>query len=530
MSTVSEAATPPRQLPFSSFQVRFEFACWVLALLACVAPLWVSQALPMVDLPQHLHLISALHRLDDPSTLYPSLFEARPGFTPYVGYYYAVSALNWLLPLLTANRMFLTAVLAGIPLASAFLLRSLGRETWPALLTVPFCYGDNFAWGFINYLAAVPLALLTAGLFIRSITFPARKVWAGALAVSLLLVLAFHVQLFLWLAGALPVLLLLTRPGEGYRHWSARKWALSGVIPGVALSLFWVYGRLSKPPDIAYGQPWKAWGPMFSVENVSYKDLETNKVELFSSLGNMLRNGQDADIVKIALMLVVLSVAVAFSTRDKGAERWYESIRLPVLLAYTLALFFLLPFDIRGFVYSMNTRYASLCAILFACVPSWPFRFQRFFVGAATLIAVVFCWRLTAAFRVFDTEHEPLRQMALQVPPKQRVMGLGFQVQSEAFRHPLYLHAASELALASGGVSHFSFASTPHSPLMFKAIPPPTYASEWNPSTFNWAAHGFYYDAFLLRGVSPQQLPELLRPDLVVTFADQGWFLIEKRQ
>src|SRR5688572_26505897 len=72
---------------------------YLAALLAGVAPLWAGGwrdgALPMVDLPQHLHLISVLHRLDDPSTLYPQVFAERGTLTPYLGYYYAVSALGW---------------------------------------------------------------------------------------------------------------------------------------------------------------------------------------------------------------------------------------------------------------------------------------------------------------------------------------------------------------------------------------------------------------------------------------------------
>ncbi|MGQ0504823.1 MAG: hypothetical protein ACT4TC_05845, partial [Myxococcaceae bacterium] len=48
-----------------------------LALVAAVLPLWVTQSLPFVDLPQHLHLISVLHRIDDPTTLYPQVFALR---------------------------------------------------------------------------------------------------------------------------------------------------------------------------------------------------------------------------------------------------------------------------------------------------------------------------------------------------------------------------------------------------------------------------------------------------------------------
>ena len=114
----------------------------------------------MVDLPQHLHLISVLHRLDDPTTLYPQVFAARAELTPYLGYYYPVSLLSWIVPLELANRLFLSAMVLGLPLATAFLLRSLGRPRWPAVLTTPFAYGDSFGWGFVNSSASFVLALL----------------------------------------------------------------------------------------------------------------------------------------------------------------------------------------------------------------------------------------------------------------------------------------------------------------------------------------------------------------------------------
>src|SRR5438445_13844906 len=96
---------------------RWDRAIYAAALLVAVVPLWVTRHLPMVDLPQHLHLISVLHRLDDASTLYPRLFEARGELNPYLGYYHAVSWLNWLLPLEAANKVFLTAYVAGLPLS-----------------------------------------------------------------------------------------------------------------------------------------------------------------------------------------------------------------------------------------------------------------------------------------------------------------------------------------------------------------------------------------------------------------------------
>src|SRR5215470_11452772 len=123
----------------------------------------------MVDLPQHLHLISVLHRIDDPTTIYPKLFAVRTELTPYLGYYYAVSFLNWFLPLEIANKAFLSAYVLGMPLSLAFLLRSLRRPAWPSLLSLPFAYGDSFAWGFINYCSALPISFLACGFMVRAI-------------------------------------------------------------------------------------------------------------------------------------------------------------------------------------------------------------------------------------------------------------------------------------------------------------------------------------------------------------------------
>ena len=159
---------------------------YALALTLGALPLWAGRHLPLVDLPQHLHLISVLHRLTDPTTLYPRLFAARNVLTPYLGYYYAVAGLSWLLPLELANRVFLTAYVVLLPLSLGFLLRSLGRPRWPSLLALPFAYGDSLAWGFINYCVSLPLALVSLGLFVRALSdLPGRRRWSGWLALAL---------------------------------------------------------------------------------------------------------------------------------------------------------------------------------------------------------------------------------------------------------------------------------------------------------------------------------------------------------
>ncbi len=495
-----------------------------MGLLAAVAPLWAGRYLPLVDLPQHLHLISVLHRLEDPTTLYPSVFAARGELTPYLGYYHLVSLLHWLLPLDAANRVFFTAWVAGLPLALAFFLSSLRRPTWPALLAVPFAYGDSFAWGFVNFSSSIPLTFLTLGLFVRAVTdVPRRRKWAALLAVSLCAVLLFHVQAFVFLGVGLPLLLLTTlapedrlprREGDGWldARLRPRLWALGGVVPGVGLFVLWFGGRLGAPAEVAPGEPWKAWGPMFSEQNLSWKTPAQNLRELPQVLANMLPGGQDRwALYAVAAVAAAALLAWAFARltgrAPPSSEGPVERLRVVALAALALALFFLLPFDIRGYIYYLNTRYAHLAApLLVAALPILPRRWRTGFTFAAAACALVLAVPLVQAFRAFGAEMAEVVRVADHAGDKPRVMGLVYDPRSRVVNHPVFLHAAAQVARERGGLANFSFALTPHSPLRYQGAPPPTFPSEWRPQELSWERHAQAYDHLLVRGRHPAQL------------------------
>jgi hypothetical protein len=479
---------------------------WIVACCCGVAPLFASQMLPLVDLPQHLHLISVLHRLDDASTLFPEVFERRVQLTPYLGYYYLVSWLSWLLPLETANRLFLAAYVVGLPLSLAFLLQSLKRPTWPALLSLPFAYGDSFGWGFLNYCTALPLAFLTCGFFVRAIEdAPRRRTWAGALGAALVAVLLFHVQVFAWLGVALPFLLLTTPAPEGPKVLQARLPALLGVVPGVALFIAWIGLRVGEPSEIAPGQPWKSWGPMLSEENLAWKTFEQNRDEFLPTLGNLLRDGSDALAPKVALGLAALAVVLSFvfgrDPKEGPVARW----RIVGLAGLGVLLYFALPFDIRGYMYYLNTRYAHLAAaLLVVCVPPMKAERTAQLVWLGVAVAALTAWPLWRGFSAFDGESRPLVELAADGADKARVMGIIADPGSRVMTHPVYLHASTVVARERGGLTNFSFALTPHSPLKYRGEPPPTFPSEWDPRP--WAQYAHAYDHFVVRGVHPSQL------------------------
>jgi hypothetical protein len=511
---------------------------WALALVVAVIPLWSSRALPLVDLPQHLHLISVLERLDDASTLYPEVFARRPELTPYLGYYYTVRTLAWLMPLEQANRVFLSAYVMGVALALRFLLRSLGRPSYPALLALPFAYGDSFFWGFINYCAAQPLALLTCGLFVRAISDATRRRrWAGLLAVSLSLVLLFHVQVFAYLSLALPFLLLTTPAPEG-KSLRARVPALLGVVPGVLLFVTWIGLRLGQPQEIAPGQPWRSWGPMLSAQNLAFKSFEHNLSDLvafnelsFPVLGGALHDGSDQYAVRLSFLFALALAVIALVQRAPQVEGRVARYRMLGLFAIAIGLYFALPFDIRGYMYYLNTRYAHLSAMLLVGAlpplkPSW----SRWAAGAGVLCACVLMVPLRSGFIAFDREAAPLATLASAAAPKARVMGLIYRNGSSVVRYPVHLHAACEVARASGGLTNFSFALTPHSPLMYRGTPPPTFPSEWRPDEMHWESQGSYYDHFVVRGRHPRDVfGPRLDHELYLAAEEADFYLVRRR-
>jgi hypothetical protein len=513
-------------------------AAYALGLVLAAAPLWVGRHLPMVDLPQHLYLISVLHRLDDPTTLYPQVFAIRGQLTPYLGYYYLVSALNWLFPLTVANKLFLTAYVVGLPLSLAFLLRSLGRPRWPSLLAVPFAYGDSFGWGFVNYLSAIPLAFLCCAFLVRTLSDSQRRGWAIGLCLSLTAVLLFHVQVFAFLGIALPALLLMTSvPDDKTRKGTLLKprvLAILAVVPAALLFLVWVGLRLGEPATVEYGAPWKAWGPLLSAQNLSYKSFAQNWDDLFQVLANILRDQSDryalyaVGAICIACVVIAALQGASKSPRREGSvERW----RMVVLAVVALAMYIALPFDVRGYMYYLNTRFAHLAAPLaVGALPILASRFRGYFLGAAALTTLVLAIPLVRGFSAFDDEALSLDRLAPLAGSRPMVMGLIFDTSSRAVRHPVFLHSAAVIARERGGVPNFTFALTPHSPLKYRGSPPPTFPSEWRPDQFNYQREGLAYQDFLFRGVTPSQVfGARLGKELSIAGQMGGFWLVSRR-
>jgi hypothetical protein len=197
----------------------------------------------------------------------------------------------------------------------------------------------------------------------------------------------------------------------------------------------------------------------------------------------------------------VLALATGRDTKEGLVARW----RIVGLAALGVTLYFALPFDIRGYMYYLNTRYAHLAAALIVvCMPPLKKEWTERMVWAGVVVGALTAWPLWRAFKDFDAESAALAELARDAGDKPRVMGLVFAPGSRVVTHPVYLHASTVIARERGGLTNFSFALTPHSPLKYRGAPPPTFPSEWDPRP--WAQYASSYDHFVVRGVHPAQL------------------------
>jgi hypothetical protein len=192
-------------------------------------------------------------------------------------------------------------------------------------------------------------------------------------------------------------------------------------------------------------------------------------------------------------------------------------------------LYFALPFDIRGYMYYLNTRFAHLAAALIVvCVPPLKKEWADRAVWVGVAVAALTAWPLYRGFQAFDAESRALTELSGDAADKPRVMGLIFNPGSRTMTHPVYLHSSTVVARERGGLTNFSFALTPHSPLKYRSEPPPTFPSEWDPRP--WAQFAGSYDHFIVRGVHPSQLfGARLDSEFFIAGTRGDFFLVRRR-
>ena len=467
----------------------------VFALVATYAalPMWVVQHPAIQDLPQHMAAIRVLANYGDPDLAFAQYFTIDLTRTQYLAYYLAAIVLSWPFGVLVANKLLVTAAIVGTPYAMRSLLRAVGADERLALFVVPLTWNAHLILGFVNFVAAIPLALAGLALAVR---LRARWTRRRAILLGVVALVCFYTHVvpfaFLGLGAALVAI------GGGPKETLAR-WA--PLAPSGVAALLWTQLSPAGESTLSAASGGGARG------SAAFVPAMQALHEIPGWLTDVL-HGEADDHLLVAFAVVLLLAAVSGAggapapPLDPPVAR---SARLRIALLSPLAalLYFVTPAS-YDWIWPINARF-PLLAILFG-ITALPR--QRGLLGAITLaaaltIAVSSSAEVQRAFAGFEDEVGPIEEAIEAMPKGARVAGLVFDRGSRHVKFSPFIHSVAWIQAENGGAVMFTFADFPQSPFTFREERRPPRVGprwEWMPERVDPARDLAWYDYVLVRG------------------------------
>jgi hypothetical protein len=431
--------------------------------------LWFRD-LPLVDLPQHAAQLAVWLRLNEPGSPEARHFALNLR-TPYLlAYPIARAVAPWCGAVVALKLVVWLAVVANM-LALRVLARRLGHDPWIALLGFVCSLGLCFYWGFISFMAAVPLVVISLKL---AVDHAERPTWRSGISLALtvsLTLLAHGVAFGMLLAVIVP--LLVTGKGSFIARLSPL--SLAALVLGA-----WI---LPGPASVRIG------GDYWQLSWVRLYDFPSLLVGIGSK-----------DHAAVAFGCVLL-LAVFFTLGFRPVPHW---LRVAPLVGLLLGYAFF-PVLFRG-IALLHTRLPSLLLplLLLALCPPPPRSERsrrRLHTCLVALVAVWFLW-FGVRLRAFRAESDSYHALTRRLPAGLSMRPLIFDRESKIFPGvPAFLHYSAYYYVEKGGWQGYSFAMYPISVVRYRAhvTAGMQNAAEWRPDTFNSAREVPAYQYFLVR-------------------------------
>jgi len=349
-------------------------------LLLAAAPFWLTRILPMQDYPHFLVFARAYGDCVDPRSPFAGTYTRGFALSPLLLPILLTRAFGAVAGLENGGRMVWTLYAVGLPLASLYLLRVLGRDRWAVLLVFPILLSYWVVGGFFAFATSAPLLVLGLALSVRWLTAPSWR-YGAALAVVLSALHLWHALAFAQLLLDFGVLWLLVRCDS----LKARVLALAPLVPGLGLFAAWMLATVHGRSPATRPAAW----PPFS----------DNAVHFFDYIGPILPDVIGAVVV---LAVVVAAGALARSRRVVGRRPFRLDNPFAVLALLALVSYLVLPGTCLS-VEGINNRQPWIAALLFVfgwTLPARPAARAALLalVGGAGALALVHLGGRFAAF------------------------------------------------------------------------------------------------------------------------------------
>lgn len=493
---------------------------------------WLSARPPLQDLPQHLAAVRVLFDRAHPGFRFEELFEVDWWRSQYLGTYVLLGAAFRVLraivdePLLPAARVVLALLALAWPLSAELVYRQLGRRAGLGAFALVFFFNVHLILGFLNFVLGIVACLLALACLAKARAaarsgLPARLALLGW-AASAFACFYLHVVPFALLAGtllwtfaieAVPALWQRAR-GRARRARVAFAGPYIAFTPALAAASAWSF----TPAGVSTREAARGAGAR---GRAVYPSFEANRAELERWLMDAFASPWDTRWAQIALavlgswLLIEVGVRAWARWRERGAASTPEhesaaprgphaldSLADPALdrtllwalrafVPASLIFYFVLP-SAYDWIWPINARFPLLGAL---ALPLWlPAPRTRAPIGLRAARATALCALLgcatgealvaRGAFAGFERELRGLDDVLAAIPEGQRTVTLVFDRYSRHVGFAPFLHVGAYYQAERGGLSVFSFADFPQSPIRFRddtrppRVPP---RWEWTP-------------------------------------------------
>lgn len=478
-------------------------------------PIWQFRYLPVLDLPVHLQMASAIHNLHDPSFAFDRYFEMREGLLPYWTTYGVVNLLAYLMPIDAALKALLSLIALGIVGAVLLCLRAFGRSRFLVFFSLPLIYDVNATYGYFAFRLSVVLCLICLALLRLNLTRPRlwRELLLAAAAVATYFTHAHGFALLTFLG-----LWVLALGGGG---WKATLRSAAAAIPALALSAQWYFSAL-----FSGGEGGKVHTPHLPL--IRLMELVPHRL-----LNSITDNSDEV----IALGMFVCWVGMlAISPRPAGHKGIRATLTdyLPLLLMLLmLVAYFAVPNKIltpTTRIYGINYRFLLVIALLATLVPRLRIRRWRMLTILPVVLLCIFYGRLVhREYQGFNQRYKAFDQVVTAMKPGKRVLAYTYNTRDPRFTVPLLGHFVGYYHGRKGGVpsSGHTFGTYRYMPVKLKKpqdLPEPNYRG---PN--NWAWLGPRYDYFLIADQPGSKRSPFPLASLRLVAEGGPWRVYEKR-
>ena len=204
---------------------------FLLLIIVHLIPIWIFKYFPSQDGPAHIENATIIREYNQPErSVFRKYYTFNKNFTPtWIGHL-ILAGLMYIVPLLVAEKIFISGYVVLLPLSVRYALKAIRQDTdFLAYLSFPFIYNYFFHLGFYEFSYSLALFFFVMGFWLKyREEFTPKKVLI--LTFLSLLLFFFHVVSFVMAYVAIIILTIWFILIENFQKGNSKKLSISEIL------------------------------------------------------------------------------------------------------------------------------------------------------------------------------------------------------------------------------------------------------------------------------------------------------------